>query len=88
MTVHPAIGQKTQQVQPPAGCLSLPHRLLQDRVRAERSIPNCPADPGKVLIHDAAGADIHMADFGISHLVVRKSGIFSGRGKQRVRIVF
>ena len=31
----------------------------------------------EVLVHDASGAEVHMPDFGVAHLSVRQSDVFS-----------
>lgn len=39
----------------------------------------------EVLIHHAAGAQVHVADFGVAHLPVRQTDIHAGPGDQAVR---
>ena len=43
------------------------------------------ADARQLLHHDAAGADVQVADLGIAHLAVGQPDIEAGRGAARVR---
>ncbi|MNC47129.1 hypothetical protein D3C75_961740 [compost metagenome] len=37
---------------------------------------------GQVLIHDAAGAEVHVTDFRVTHLAIRQADIQTGSGNQ------
>ena len=45
-------------------------------------------DLGVILIHDAAGADVHVTDFGIAHLQRRQPHPFFGSINDGVRAGF
>ena len=45
------------------------------------------ADPRQVLHHDAAGADIEVADLGIAHLARRQADVAAGGAQERARAV-
>ncbi len=59
----------------------------QRRVVEEAAVRDRRVDAGQVLVHDAAGADVHVADFGIAHLAVRQADVCAVRLHQRVRTV-
>ena len=59
----------------------------QGRIFIEAAVFDGGIDAGKVLIDDAAGADIHVADLGVAHLPVRQTDEFSFRVDQRVRAI-
>ena len=48
-------------------------RSQESRVLKEITVLDRLGDPGQVLIDDAAGAHVQMADLGVAHLAVRKT---------------
>ena len=61
---------------------------LQCLVLEERAILDCLGDARKLLIDDAAGADIGMTNLGVAHLSIRQADEFAGSLQLRVRIFF
>ncbi|VTR18870.1 Uncharacterised protein [Serratia fonticola] len=43
---------------------------------------------GQVLIHDAAGAEVHVTDFRVTHLAIRQADIQTGSGNQGMGLLF
>jgi hypothetical protein len=73
MAVHAAIGDEAEKVQRPRGSRTSLHRCTQRRVRGQLTICDAFVDPGEVLVHDAAGAHVHVPDLGVAHLPGRES---------------
>ena len=59
-----------------SACVSPVHRSI-DAASAgtleQFAVPDALVDPGEVLVDDPAGAHVHVADFGISHLTGREA---------------
>ena len=62
------------------------HGGRQRRVREEVAVANALVDPGEVLIDDAAGAHVHVADFGVAHLPGGQANRFPRRDQLRMRV--
>ena len=45
------------------------------RVFEKLAVADRLGDTGEVLLHHAAGAEVHVADFGVAHLPVRQTDI-------------
>ena len=73
--MHPAVGEKPHEVQFAARFFALGRAVGQDGVAEEIAIIDAFSDPGEILIDDAAGADVEMADFRISHLALGQPDI-------------
>ena len=82
MAVHATIGQQAHQVQGAALLLGGRDRLRQHRVGGQRAGLDVAIDAADVLLHDAAGADIEVADFGVAELAGGQADIVLG-GVQR-----
>ena len=83
--VHAARRNQPDQV---AGAAALLQRLDQageGRRLLDLAGRDGVADPRQVLHHDAAGADIEMADLGIAHLSRRQADVAAGGAQERVR---
>ena len=65
----------------------LVHGTSQRRIIEERTVLDRLVDAGEALVHHPAGAQVHMAHFGIAHLSVRQANLDTGGGKQGVRAV-
>ena len=63
----------------------LSHRIQEILVLIEIPLIDVLVNESKVLVDDAAGAEDHVANFGISHLAFRQTDIHSGHGKTRYR---
>ncbi len=88
MAVHAAVTQKTHEMEPIALTgFGLSQRIEQNLIVVELALVDIFVDQGQILIDDPAGAEDHMADFGIAHLARRQTDIDAGHGKTRVRIV-
>ena len=73
VAVHTAVRQKSVKVQ-----IGAPHLAVVDRgkklgILEKLAVLDLLGDPGQLLIHDPAGAHVHVADLRIAHLAVRKS---------------
>ena len=84
MAVHAAVGQQTENVQ------GLAVRRIVKGGSIDRVFKKCPVldglcDARQILKHNAAGADVCMADLAVAHLAVRQADIQPGGGQLRVR---
>ena len=85
MAVHPTIAQKTHQVEPAALIPGLSQRIQKIPVLIESPLINVFVNESKILVDDAAGAEDHVADFGVAHLAFRQTDIHSRHGKTGYR---
>ena len=69
-----------------AGTGSLVHRTGEHRVLEELTVADGLGHPGKVLIDDAARAQVHVTDFGVAHLPVRQADIHARAGNEAMRL--
>ena len=60
-----------------AGVLEFFDQRAQRACALDLAARNRTVDAGQVLRHHASGADIEVADFGITHLAVGKADIFA-----------
>ena len=65
--------------------LQLRDQPPERRRAGEAAVLGRLADPRQLLHHHPAGADVQVADLGITHLAVRQPDIAAGRVKERVR---
>src|SRR5580704_11223551 len=63
-----SIRHQTEQVQAALAATRMLHRGEQHGVGKELSVLDHQIDAGDVHVHDAAGADVEMSDFAVSHL--------------------
>ena len=80
--VDAAVGYEADQVD----ALGPGERRAQHRVRRELAILDRLIDPGQVLHHDRAGAEVQMAHLGVAHLPLGQPDRAAGRVQLRVRI--
>src|SRR2546428_6059269 len=66
----------------PAGGPRRPQALQQHAVPEEAAVPDGQVDPSQILVHDAAGPDVEVADFGVALLARRETDRLAG-GRQR-----
>ena len=85
MAVHAAGRQQAEQVQGTARRRSGQTGFAQGRIGLETAIQDVFVDPGQLLIHHAAGAEIHMPDFGVAHLPFGQADLHSAGVDQGVR---
>ncbi len=78
VAVHAAVGQQADEVQRRAGLFGGGHGVLQRLILKEIAVLNGLGDAGQLLIHDAAGAHVGVADLTVAHLPVRQTHIHTG----------
>src|SRR5260370_2460115 len=61
------------------------HRSKEDRILPKTSIPDSQVDTRKVLVNDAAGADVQVANLGVALLALRQPDRFTGRRQDLMR---
>ncbi len=79
MTVHPAVGKQAHEVERRIVSLDVPDRCQELFVVKKAAVFDRFGDAGEFLVHDAAGADVQVAYFGVAHLAVGQTDIFPGR---------
>ena len=84
VAVHTAVGQQAEDMQGLAA-----RRIVKgssiDRIFKKRPVLDGLCDARQILKHDAAGADVRVADLAVAHLAVRQADIQPGGGQLRVR---
>ena len=85
MAVHAAGAEQAENVQGAVRALDRRAGAEQRGVGQEAAIGDRGVDARQVLIDDAPGADVHVADFRIAHLAVRQADVQPVRFDQRVR---
>jgi len=85
MAVNTAIRQQTQDVHGLACTHCLVDSGADGRVLKELAITDRLGDAGEILIHHAAGTQVHVADLGVAHLAVRQTDIHARTRDQAVR---
>ena len=73
MAVDAAVGNKSDEVE--SAGLPFFESGGEDRVLCERAFGDGFVDARKVLIHDAAGAEIQVTDFRVAHLSIGQADI-------------
>ncbi|MNV82321.1 hypothetical protein D3C71_1760470 [compost metagenome] len=68
MTVHAARRQQAEQVHRAAAAPGAIDQVEQRRIGGELAGGDRPVDAREVLVHHAAGAEVHVAHFGVAHL--------------------
>ena len=86
MAVHAAVGEQPQQVQPPARRRGLGKGLAQDGVFLEVAILDRLVDAREVLVNDAAGAQVEVADFAVAHLAGGQADIQAAGAQGGARV--
>ena len=66
--VHPAIGEQANEVQGLVVDHGVLQRFRQGGHLAQLALAHGPADAHQFLVDHAAGADVHVAHFGVAHL--------------------
>src|SRR5262249_6823517 len=83
MGVDAAVAEQTEKMK--LALAAALHRLLKKRDFAEGFVGDQNVNFGDVHTDDAAGADIHVADFTVTHLPFGKADSWAGSFDQRVR---
>jgi hypothetical protein len=68
-----------------AGGNGFVHGGADGRVLEELAVADRFGHASEVLIHHAAGAEVHVADFGVAHLAVRQADVHAAARDQAVR---
>ncbi|MNP10208.1 hypothetical protein D3C76_1023490 [compost metagenome] len=84
VAVHAAIGQQAHEVHGFTGGDGFVHGGADGRVLEELAVADRFGHAGEVLVHHAAGAEIHVADLGVAHLAVRQANVHAAAGNQAV----
>ncbi|MCY1349202.1 hypothetical protein D9M69_353800 [compost metagenome] len=84
VAVHAAFGEQAHEVHGLAGGHGLVHGFDYHRVGEEVAVADRLGHAGEVLVNDAAGAEVHVADFGVAHLAVRQADIHAAAGNQAI----
>ena len=87
VAVHAAGGEQTQDMQGFAILLGVVHGLDVDRVLEELAGLDLLGDLGQNLEHDAAGADVGVADLGVAHLAFGQTHVQTGGLQQGVGVL-
>ncbi len=82
--VHAAVGDKSEQMQLRAALARPLHGLHDRRLFRELPCGNQRVDARDVHLHNAAGADVQVADFAVAHLPVGQADKVIGGLDQRV----
>ncbi|MNZ59880.1 hypothetical protein D3C78_779330 [compost metagenome] len=85
VAVHAAIGQQAHEMHGFAGGDGFVHGRADGRVLEELAVADRFGDASEVLIHHAAGAEVHVTDFGVAHLAIRKADVHAAARDQAVR---
>ncbi|MOA43450.1 hypothetical protein D3C78_1656080 [compost metagenome] len=75
MAVNTTIRQQAHEVHGLASGNGLVHGCADGRVLEELAVADGFGHAGEVLVHHAAGAEVHMADFRVAHLPVRQADV-------------
>src|SRR5262249_33758213 len=85
MTVHTAIRDKPDKMQPPAARLR--ECFLQNLAPLQLAVDNRFVNSSQILVNNPAGTKVEMPDFGVTHLPGRQADILSTRAYRRPRIL-
>ena len=85
VAVHAAIGDEAEQMEArafaPCAKACLEHRVAGEVAFGHRFI-----DAREILVNDAAGAEIEVADFGVAHLAFRQADVEAAGAEGGVRV--
>ena len=82
--MHATIGEQSEEMQPALAGARRRHRVDQRRVCEKLTILDHQIDLGDVHVHDAAGADVEVADFAVAHLPRWQADVAPAGVDQRV----
>ncbi|MND93237.1 hypothetical protein D3C80_854180 [compost metagenome] len=85
VAVYAAIGQQAHEVHGFSGGDRFVHGSADGRILEELAVADRFGDASEVLIHHAAGAEVHVTDFGVAHLAIRKADVHAAARDQAVR---
>lgn len=73
--VHAAGRQQPHQMGPPAGFAQLGDVVLEVRIVVDLAALESAVDARQILQHDAAGAEVHVADLGVAELAFGQADV-------------
>ena len=90
--VNAAVGDQAEEMQLASALARALHGLHDGRILGEFAGGDLRVDAGDVHLHDAAGADVEVADFAVAHLAVGQAdevlrGANQGVGKLAQQLV-
>ena len=86
VAVHATVGEQAEDMHGLAGTGRLVHCASEHGVLEELAVTDGLGHPGEVLVNHAAGAEVHVTDFGVAHLPVGQAHVHAGTGDQTVRL--
>ena len=87
LRVHAAVGEQAEQMQPALAGARVLHGIEQHGMREKFAVLDHQVDAGDVHVHDAAGADVEVADFAVAHLPFGQADERPAGMNQRVGIL-
>jgi len=87
VAVHPAVGQKADQVQGGIVLLRVVHRSQQYLVFKKLAFLDVPRNAGQFLVNDPTGADVEVAHLRVAHLAFRQADRLTGGLQPAVRVI-
>ncbi len=87
MAVHASRRMKSDEMEGPAALQGPGQRVAEDGIPLQGSVLDGAVDLREVLIDDPPGAEVEMADLGVSHLSRGEPDRFPPRDERRVRAV-
>lgn len=86
VAVNASVGKQAENMHGVTCRDGLIDRGADVRILKEVAVTDGLGYPSEILIHHAACAQVHMTDFGVAHLAVRKAHIHTAAGNQTVRL--
>ena len=86
VAVDAAVRDEADEMKRAAPVAAPVHRVDERFVVEEIAVPDALVDPREVLVDDPAGAHVHVADLGVSHLAGRQADRFAGGDQLRMRV--
>ena len=86
VAVHTAVGEQPNEMQRGLFRNGVIHCGDEGGVLKEVAILDGLGDAGQLLVHNAAGADVGVANLRVSHLAVRQADVHAGRPDLRDRV--
>jgi hypothetical protein len=86
LRVHAAVGDEAEEVQASLAGAGVLHGVEQHRMLEKFSVLDHQIDAGDVHVHDAAGADVEMANLAVAHLAFGQADERAAGVNERVGI--
>jgi hypothetical protein len=75
--VDATIGKEADEVESGAGSLEFGEKFEQGFILEEITVADGFVDAGDVLVNDASGTEVEVADFGVTHLAFGQADVFA-----------